>query len=152
MKEESLTILLQLESGFHLYDFKGHMLREEHVDRFKQFSWRPRPPTILSKEEQKQVRRNLREYSKIFDDQDQQRKTTANRALIDQRKRLLVEWYEFEQATKEELRELRLDALARDDLPETEEEDEEEEELAEGEGQVVEEIVEEIIKETEEVA
>lgn len=146
-----LTCHAQLESGFHIYDFKGHMLREEHVDRFKQFSWRPRPPTMLSKDEQKQVRRNLREYSKIFDDQDQQRKTSANRALIDQRKRLLAEWYEFERTAKEELREQRLDALARDGLSEDEEEEEEKEELAEGEGQVVEEIVEEIIKETEEV-
>ena len=126
------------------------MLREEHVDRFKQFSWRPRPPTMLSKDEQKQVRRNLREYSKTFDDQDQQRKTSANRALIDQRKRLLAEWFMFERESKAELREQRLDARARDNLPEDEEsEDEDEEENVEG--QVVEEIVEEIIKETEEV-
>lgn len=126
------------------------MLREEHVDRFKQFSWRPRPPTMLSKDEQKQVRRNLREYSKIFDDQDQQRKTSANRALIDQRKRLLAEWYAFEREAREELQEQRADARARDGLPEDEDE-EAEEEAADGEAQVVEEIVEEIIKETEEV-
>ena len=127
------------------------MLREEHVDRFKQFSWRPRPPTMLSKDEQKQVRRNLREYSKVFDDQDQQRKTSANRALIDQRKRLLAEWYEFEQEAKAELREQMLDARVRDGLPEEPDEEEEEEVEDESQGEVVEEIVEDIVKETEEV-
>ena len=142
-----------MESGYHLYDFKGQLLREEHIDRFKQFSWRPRPPSMLSKDEQKQVRRNLREYSKTFDYQDEQRKTTANRALVDQRKRMLTEWFIFEREAKRELEELRLDAAARDEVPEDDykREGEEDDHLDEGEGEVVEEIVEEIIKETEEV-
>ncbi|KAL9060312.1 MAG: hypothetical protein Q9162_000716 [Coniocarpon cinnabarinum] len=142
-----------MESGYHLYDFKGQLLREEHIDRFKQFSWRPRPPTMLSKDEQKQVRRNLREYSKTFDVQDEQRKTSANRALIDQRKNMLAEWFIFERQAKLELEELRLDAAARDGVPEDEMPSEEMESQPpdEGEQEVVEEIVEEIIKETEEV-
>ena len=47
----------QAENGYHLYDFKGTLLREEHIERFKQLSWRPRPATFLSKEEQKEVRK-----------------------------------------------------------------------------------------------
>lgn len=124
------------------------MLREDHIDRFKQFSWRPRPQTLLSKEEQKTIRRNLREYSRVFDEQDLARKTTANRAVIEHRRRLLSEWIAWREQTEADLREQRLEM----GLPE------EPTELAvidvadgEEESQVVEEIVEEIIKETEEV-
>ena len=105
---------------------------------------------MLSKDEQKHVRKNLREYSKQFDYADEQRKTTANRALIDQRKRLLAEWFMFEKESLNELREQRLDARARDGLPEDEDEGREAEEEGEGETEFVEDIVEEIIKETEE--
>ena len=48
-----------MENGYHLYDFKGEQLREEHLDKFKQWQWRPRPPTLLTKEEQKQIRITL---------------------------------------------------------------------------------------------
>ncbi len=137
-----------MENGYHLYDFKGSLLREDHIDRFKQFSWRPRPLTLLSKEEQKTIRRNLREYSRVFDEQDLARKTTANRAVIEHRRRLLSEWMAWREQTEADLREQRLEM----GLPE------EPTEMAvidvadgEEESQVVEEIVEEIIKETEEV-
>jgi len=135
-----------MENGYHLYDFKGLLLREEHVDRFKQFAWRPRPPTLLSKEEQKTVRRNLREYSKTFEEQDVARATTANKAVIELRRRLLSEWREWRMLTEADLRERRLD----EGLPE----DYEQEHAQETDGEkteVVEEIVEEIIRETEEV-
>ena len=137
-----------MENGYHLYDFKGSLLREEHVDRFKQFSWRPRPPLMLSKEEQKQVRRNLREYSKVFDEQDVARKTTANRALIENRRRLLDEWRAWREQTKNDLREQRAELGL---PPDPEEEMTNGAADDEAEDQVVEEIVEEIIKETEEV-
>ena len=137
-----------MENGYHIYDFKGTLLREDHVDRFKQFTWRPRPSTLLSKEEQKQVRRNLREYSKEFDEQDVARKTTANRAMIENRRRLLDEWRAWRKQTKEELGEQR-EALG---LP-ADPEDELTNGAMDGEkdGQIVEEIIEEIIKESEEV-
>lgn len=136
-----------MENGYHLYDFKGSLLREEHIDRFKQFSWRPRPALMLSKEEQKQVRRNLREYSKVFEEQDAARKTTANKAIIEERRRKLEEWVEWRKGIKESLREQRVDLGLPPDL---------EDDTADGtngelEETMVEEWVEEIIEEKEEV-
>ena len=135
-----------MENGYHLYDFKGLLLREEHVDRFKQFAWRPRPPTLLSKEEQKTVRRNLREYSKAFEEQDVARATTANKAVIELRRRLLSEWREWRAHTEAGLKEQRAEHGLLEDF--------EQEHAQETEGEkteVVEEIVEEVIRETEEV-
>jgi len=137
-----------MENGYHLYDYKGSLLREDHVDRFKQFSWRPRPPTLLSKDEQKQVRRNLREYSKIFEQQDEQDKLNVNSELLAERRKVLEEWLAWRQQVEEDLREQRAEM----GLPE--EALESAIAATDGEienGQVVEEIVEEIIQETEEV-
>jgi len=130
----------QAENGYHLYDFKGTSLREEHIDRFKQLAWRPRPPTLLSKEEQKKVRKNLREWSKIFDEQDFNKKNAANRAVVETRRRLLEEWRAWRAQVIEELRE---DAVEIGGVPSAKPKD--------GEGEVIEEMVEEVIEETEEV-
>ena len=133
-----------MENGYHLWDFKGTQLREEHIDRFKQFLWRPRPPTLLSKEEQKQIRKNLREYSKVFDEEDQYELDTANLAIVEQRRRALDEWLAWRALVENELHTERR-ALG---LPEDPTEDTD---AKATEDAVVEEIVEEIVEETEEI-
>ena len=136
-----------MENGYHLYDFKGELLREEHIDKFKQLAWRPRPPTFLSKDEQKQIRKNLREYSRDFDEADRIADDQEKGAVVEERRRLLAEWLAWRERELEELFEERRDF----GLPEDPEKAEEEEYANEGDDQVVEEIVEEIIDETEEV-
>jgi len=132
----------QMENGYHLYDFKGTLLREESQDRFKQLLWRPRPPTLLSKEEQAEIRKNLRNYSKLFDEQDMAKKNTANRQVVEARRRMLSEWIAWResmlQMLKEEGAEIELNGgkVRREH---------------DGEVQEIEEIVEEIIEEHEEV-
>jgi translation initiation factor 3 subunit B len=136
-----------MENGYHLYDFKGEQLREEPVEKFKQWLWRPRPPTMLSKEEQKTIRKNLREYSRIFDQQDLERGDRGKQEEVENRRRLLEEWLAWraniEQDIKEERESL---GLPLDPLEGLIKKDEEE-----GDDQVIEEIVEEIIEETEEI-
>ncbi|KAI9832407.1 MAG: Translation initiation factor 3 subunit b [Sarea resinae] len=135
-----------MENGYHLYDFKGTQLREEHIERFKQFLWRPRPPTLLSKEQQKQIRKNLREYSKIFEEEDQYEADTANLAIVELRRRLLNEWLAWRERTEEELRaERRERGLPEETIDEAQAAEDEDE------GEMVEEIVEEIVDETEEI-
>ncbi|MCJ1349004.1 Translation initiation factor 3 subunit b [Peltigera leucophlebia] len=131
-----------MENGYHLYDFKGELLREEHVDKFKQLLWRPRPATLLSKDEQKTIRKNLREYSRDFDEQDRIEEDKEKGAIVDERRRLLSEWLAWRRNEEEELK------LEKEDLGIEDEEEEEEE--AEG-GKVVEEIVEEVLDEIEEI-
>lgn len=136
-----------MENGYHLYDFKGTLLREEAVEQFKQWSWRPRPERLLSKDEQKAVRKNLREYSKQFEEQDTARKNTANRAVIEERRSKLDEWLAWRERTETDLREEReelgLDTLTEEEKVAVEEDN--------GDGKVVEEVVEEILDENEDV-
>jgi translation initiation factor 3 subunit B len=135
-----------MENGYHLWDFKGTSLREEPLERFAQFLWRPRPPTLLSKEEQKTVRKNLREYSKGFEEEDLLEADAANAEVVETRKRQLQEWRAWRSEVEEDLVEERLEyGLPADPsevfAPKAEE----------GEEQIIEEIVEEIISEDVEV-
>ena len=137
-----------MENGYHLYDFKGELLREEHIDKFKQLLWRPRPQSLLSKEEQKQIRKNLREYSKDFEEADRIADDQEKGAVVEERKRMLSEWLAWRERELEELyadrRELGL--AENPDAEEAAERQADSEEAA-----VVEEIMEEIIEETEEI-
>lgn len=134
-----------MENGYHLYDFKGDLLREEHMDKFKQFTWRPRPPTLLSRDEQKQIRKNLREYSKDFDEQDRIEEDKERGAVVEERRRLLSEWLAWRERERQDLEDERreLGLEVGDERERTEEKD--------GGAKVVEEIVEEVLDEVEEI-
>ena len=137
-----------MENGYHLYDFKGELLREEHLDKFKQILWRPRPPTMLSKEEQKQIRKNLREYSKDFEEQDRIEEDKEKGAIVDERRRMLSEWLAWREREQEDLMAERREM----GLPEDPEGDAKAADGVDGEdARVVEEIVEEVLEETEEI-
>lgn len=129
-----------------MYDFKGEQLREEPVEKFKQWLWRPRPASLLTKDEQKAIRKNLREYSKVFDQEDADRGASADLAVVEHRRNLLDEWLAWREMVVEEVlaerRELGLPENPLEGLIK---------ETDEGEDQVIEEIVEEIVEETEEI-
>ncbi|KKK18694.1 eukaryotic translation initiation factor 3 subunit B [Aspergillus rambellii] len=140
-----------MENGWNIHTFAGQTLSENPTDKFKQFIWRPRPPTLLSKEEQKQVRKNLREYSKEFDEEDKYAVDIANTAVVEKRKRVLSEWVAWIRREKEFLAEDKEayglpedvdDAKLAKDAPAVTSE--------QGET-VVEELVEEIVEESEEI-
>lgn len=135
-----------MENGYHLYDFKGEQLREEPVEKFKQWLWRPRPASLLTKDEQKAIRKNLREYSKVFDQEDADRGASADLAVVEHRRNLLDEWLAWREMVVEEVSAERRELGLPEDpleglLKQTDE----------GEDQVIEEIVEEIVEETEEI-
>lgn len=134
-----------MENGYHLYDFKGTLLREEGIEGFKQLLWRPRPATLLSKDEQADIRKNLRNYSKVFDEQDLAKKSSANRAVVEARREMLREWLEYRENVMRILREEGADLELKADLGQTPGQAED------GHQEEIEEIVEEIIEESEEV-
>lgn len=134
-----------MENGYHLYSFSGQMLREEPIEQFKQFVWRPRPERLLSKDEMKTVRKNLREYSRAFEESDVAKRSSADKAVVEERRRKLDEWLAYRERTVEDL----LDE--RHELGAPEVSDEQAALKVDDEGQVVEEIFEEILEENEEI-
>jgi translation initiation factor 3 subunit B len=125
------------------------LLADMPTEKFKQLLWRPRPPTLLSKEEQRTIRRNLREYSKEFDELDKELEEGANIAIVEHRRRLYQEWYAWVERECEEVRDER-DELGLPD-PNEELELQRTRSIASEGDQVVEEVFDELIEETEEL-
>lgn len=142
-----------MENGYRLWTFSGTLLAEQPTEKFKQLHWRPRPPTLLSKEEQRNVRRNLREYSREFDEIDREMEESADQAVVDHRRRLYAEWFSWLSEEKERVTEER-EELGKPD-PEEEQLKRSRTKSADGTEvkgeQVVEEVVDEVIEETEEI-
>ena len=139
-----------MENGYHLYDFKGEQLREEHIEKFKQWAWRPRPPTLLTKEEQKQIRKNLREYSRVFEQEDADRGASADLAVVEARRRTLEEWLARRADIEAEIREVK-DIMRLPDNPVEELLRAKTAELNITEVEEIEETIEDVIEEHEEI-
>ena len=113
------------------------------MDKLKQFLWRPRPPTLLSRDAQKQIRRTLREFSRDFEEEDRVADDKEKGAVVEERRRLLSEWLEWHRDALEELEEERQELGL--------EEVDDDRDLDGEPAKVVEEIKEEIVDESEEV-
>ncbi|CAK9442193.1 uncharacterized protein LODBEIA_P59360 [Lodderomyces beijingensis] len=88
----STAWLHAIDNGYRIYEFTGNLLRDESVDQFKDFIWRPRPESKLSSSERRKVRSNLREYSAQFEELDAMEADAAVKEQILARRRALEEW------------------------------------------------------------
>jgi len=69
----------QLENGYCMWSFQGKCVHKLVKDKFLQFSWRPRPPSLLSEEKEKEIRKNLSKYSKKYSEIDKENREKARR-------------------------------------------------------------------------
>lgn len=84
-----------IDNGYHLYEFTGNQVRDLTVEQFKEFIWRPRPASLLSANDRKKVRTNLREYLAQFDELDAMEADAAVREAILARRKALEKWREY---------------------------------------------------------
>jgi len=94
---------VQVENGFAIWDFRGQEQQRHLIDRFKQFAWRPRPRTLLTKEQQKAIRKNLKEYSRQFEEDDAAQESNVSAELIQARKRAINEWNAWRARVRQEM-------------------------------------------------
>ncbi|BGP15058.1 Translation initiation factor 3 subunit b [Rhodosporidiobolus nylandii] len=138
-----------MESGYQIWDFKGAPVQEGKIERFKQLLWRPRPPTLLSTAEQKKIRKNLRDYSRQFEEQDQLEAANENTELVEKRTRLIDEWNAWRRECLEQLeaRRKELGRAPKAALVKAAEAEKVDEEVEEWVEEVIEEKVEVIVEE-----
>lgn len=46
-----------IENGYRLFEFTGNMLKDNSIDHFKEFIWRPRPASLLNAADRKRSER-----------------------------------------------------------------------------------------------
>jgi len=101
----------KVDNAYWLWNFQGKILKRSNVEKFCQLVWRPRPPSLLSKEQQKDVRKNLKKYTDQFNAKDKMRQNKASKELVDKRRALadaFNDWRRDAVAAYEEKREERL--------------------------------------------
>jgi translation initiation factor 3 subunit B len=88
---EGMVYKFQMDNGYKLWTFQGDMFYEKQWEKFYSFSWRPRPPGLLSPEQKKAVVKNLRKFERKFERADREEK----------RQRDLVRLLEFQKMRTE---------------------------------------------------
>lgn len=83
------------DHGYYLWSFQGRILKRCNLKNFIQFSWRPRPPTLLSVEQQKEIKKNLKKYYQQFESKDRMRMTRASKELLEKRAKLREQFMEY---------------------------------------------------------
>ncbi|KAJ0682474.1 putative eukaryotic translation initiation factor 3 subunit B [Helianthus annuus] len=61
-------------------------------ENYVQFSWRPRPPSLLSPEKEEEILKNLKKYSKKYEIEDQDISVLLSEQECEKRKQLKEEW------------------------------------------------------------
>merc|ERR1719362_1595982 len=70
-----------MELGYSIWTFQGRKLHMQPKDKLYQVAWRPHPPSLLSKQEQENARKNMKQWSKKYDTKDEQAKESARQAF-----------------------------------------------------------------------
>jgi hypothetical protein len=98
-----------MENGYAVWDWRGREMQKHVIEKFKQLLWRPRPRSLLTKEQQKTVRRNLREIGKQFEEEDAAEESNAALQHRELYQRKLDEWRAWRQNSIADLNEHRND-------------------------------------------
>lgn len=83
------------DQGYYIWSFQGRILKRVNLKNFLQFLWRPRPPTLLSEAQQKDIKKNLKKYYSQFEAKDRVRMTRASKDLLEKRAKLREEFMEY---------------------------------------------------------
>lgn len=105
-------VTLQTDNAYWLWSFQGRILKKCNMDRFCQLQWRPRPPSLITEEKLKEIRKNLKKYSEQFDLKDRASMTKASKEVMEKRKRMLEDFRSLRERKAKEyaaMRELRME-------------------------------------------
>lgn len=103
----SVTAVHQMENGFNIWSFNGKLIYRLPRERFFQFLWRPRPPTLLSPEKEAEIQKNLKKYSKKYEEEDELVAKGQDEEVMKERMRALDEWMVWHKDRLEEIESIR---------------------------------------------
>jgi len=102
----------KVDNGYFIWSFQGKILQRHPLDQFCNFSWRPRPESLLSEKELSKIKKELKKYQKQFEQKDKLSQSKASKELIDKRRNLFNEFEEFRARHRATFEEYKSDRLA----------------------------------------
>ncbi|XP_006990812.1 eukaryotic translation initiation factor 3 subunit B [Peromyscus maniculatus bairdii] len=91
----------KVDNAYWLWTFQGRLLQKNNKDRFCQLLWRPRPPTLLSQDQIKQIKKDLKKYSKIFEQKDRLSQSKASKELVERRRTMMEDFRQYRKMAQE---------------------------------------------------
>ncbi|XP_074058018.1 eukaryotic translation initiation factor 3 subunit B [Macrotis lagotis] len=91
----------KVDNAYWLWTFQGRLLQKNNKDRFCQLLWRPRPPTLLSQDQIKQIKKDLKRYSKIFEQKDRLSQSKASKELVERRRTMMEDFRKYRKMAQE---------------------------------------------------
>ncbi|TEA41315.1 hypothetical protein DBR06_SOUSAS9810138 [Sousa chinensis] len=91
----------KVDNAYWLWTFQGRLLQKNSKDRFCQLLWRPRPPTLLSQDQVKQIKKDLKKYSKIFEQKDRLSQSKASKELVERRRTMMEDFRKYRKMAQE---------------------------------------------------
>ena len=85
----------KVDNAYWIWNFQGKILKKATVDKFCQLTWRPRPPTLLSKDQLKDIKKNLKKYSDQFIAKDKMRLSKASKELVAKRQAMMEDYTSY---------------------------------------------------------
>ncbi|KAK7004024.1 eukaryotic translation initiation factor 3 subunit B [Biomphalaria glabrata] len=101
----------KVDNGYWLWNFQGILQHKQPLEKFCQLQWRPRPPSLLSENRVKEIKKNFKTWAQKFEQEDSMRKMTASKDMLEKRRKLMEDFREYRsQKDKEfaEMKEIRL--------------------------------------------
>ncbi|VDO99458.1 unnamed protein product [Soboliphyme baturini] len=80
------------DTGYMMWNFLGRLLQRKPIERFCKFAWRPRPAPLLPELKIKEIRKNMKKYSSIFEEKDRQILSKASEEILNRRRKLVEEF------------------------------------------------------------
>lgn len=90
----------RLENAFIMWNFQGRQILKQVFERLYKFSWRPRPASLLSAEQIKEIRKNLKQYSERYNAVDSARQKIVSHELLEKRKKMMDDFSTFRRTAK----------------------------------------------------
>jgi len=95
------------DNSYQMYNFQGKAINKVPFDRLYKLSWRPRPPTPLTPEQIKEVKKNLKQYSEKYNAADRLYMSRVSKELLDKRRNLYDHFQGFRNRAEKRFREAR---------------------------------------------
>lgn len=91
-----------MENGYTIWNFAGKRQLVVNRDKFFQFLWRPRPPSLLSNKQEREIRKSLPEYSAKYLEEDRKAKELAETAHLREKEKKKNEFNVGEERRKKQ--------------------------------------------------
>merc|ERR1711962_1368713 len=102
----------KVDNAYWVWSFQGKLLKRFQLERFCQFSWRPRPPCFLTNKQIREIKKNLKKWSVEFDAIDKMKISEISKELLEKRQAARNKFDKYREKRVEELAVQKADRLS----------------------------------------